>query len=85
MGNHLIGQLGVVFFLGGAIMIDSFEIFNKANSIVKKLGTRNPFVIADELGIKVYFHEFQDLLGMYRIILRQRSVFLNSNLDHHWR
>jgi len=66
-------------------MIDSFEIFNKANSIVKKLGTRNPFVIADELGIKVYFHEFQNLLGMYRIILRQRSVFLNSNLDHHWR
>ncbi|WP_313232598.1 ImmA/IrrE family metallo-endopeptidase [Tissierella praeacuta] len=66
-------------------MVDSYEIFNKANSIVKKSGTRDPFIIADELGIKVYFHEFQDLLGMYRIILRQRSIFINSNLDHHWR
>lgn len=66
-------------------MVDSYEIFNKANSIVKKLGTRDPFVVADELGIKIYFSEFKDLLGMYRIILRQRSVFLNSNLDHHWR
>ena len=66
-------------------MVDSYEIFNKAESIIKRLGTRDPFVIADELGIKVYLNEFKDLLGMYRIILRQRSVFLNCNLDHHWR
>lgn len=66
-------------------MVNSYEIFEDVNRIVKKSGTRDPFLIAADLGIKVYFNEFKDLLGMYRIILRQRSVFLNSNLDHHWR
>lgn len=56
-------------------MVNSYEIFNKMESMVIKLGTRYPFIIADTLGIKVYFHEFQDLLGMYRIIL---NIILSS-------
>ena len=71
--------------MGGAILVNSYEIFEDVNRIVKRSGTRDPSLIAADLGIKVYFYEFKDLLGMYRIILRQRTIFLNNNLDYHWR
>lgn len=66
-------------------MIDSFEVFNKADSLVKLIGTRDPFSIADDLGIKVYYGEYKDLLGMYTLILKQRTVLINSNLNYYWR
>ena len=62
-------------------MIDSFGIYKKANSIVKRIGTRNTLQIAGELGIKVYYENYQDLLGMYTYRWKHRIIFLNNNLD----
>ncbi|MBZ2174359.1 ImmA/IrrE family metallo-endopeptidase [Schnuerera sp. xch1] len=67
------------------MLIDSFGIFNKANNIVKHIGTRNTLQIASELGIKIYYGDYQDLLGMYTYRWKQRIVLLNNNLDDYLR
>lgn len=49
--------------------------------LVQRFGTRDPFVIAEGLGIHVYEADFDRLKGMYRVIKRRRCVFINRNLD----
>ena len=50
--------------------------------LVKRYDTRNPFEIADQLGIEVMLCEnFGSLKGMYRVIKRNRFIFLNKDLD----
>jgi len=57
-------------------------ITQKGAQLVKKFGTRDPFKIAKELGIKVMFvDDFKDLKGVYRVIKRNRWIFINSNLS----
>ncbi len=52
------------------------------NALVKRCGTRDPFQIAKELGIEVlYFDDFGPLKGMYRVIKRNRFIFLNKDLN----
>lgn len=54
----------------------------KAGTLVQKYKTRNPFEIAEQLGIALYFRDdFQDLKGMYSVIKRRRCIFINSNLS----
>ena len=56
-------------------------ITNKGAQLVKRCDTRDPFKIAKELGIKVMFvDEFEKLKGVYRVIKRNRWIFINSNL-----
>lgn len=56
-------------------------IIKKAQNIVTKCGTRNPFRIAKELGIHVMFrNNFSQLKGMYKVILRNRFILINANL-----
>ncbi len=51
-------------------------------SLVRKSGTRDPFVIAKDLGIEVLFcDQFQKLKGMYRVIQRNRFIFINDHLS----
>ncbi len=50
--------------------------------LVKRSGTRDPFEIARQLGIHVMFCSgFGSLKGMYRVIQRNRFIFLNNQLD----
>lgn len=53
------------------------------NDLVKRYGTRDPFCIAKELGIIVLddCDNFGPLKGMYRIIKRNRFIFLNKDLS----
>lgn len=53
------------------------------NDLVKRYGTRDPFRIAKELGIIVLddCDNFGLLKGMYRIIKRNRFIFLNKDLS----
>lgn len=53
------------------------------NDLVKRCGTRDPFRIAKELGITVLddCDNFGPLKGMYRIIKRNRFIFLNKDLS----
>ena len=58
------------------------RIHKMAQSLVKKAGSRNPFVIADENSIFIkYINDFKKLKGMYMIIKRNRFIFINTNLS----
>ena len=48
----------------------------------KRCGSRDPFEIARQLGINVMLcKNFGSLKGMYRVIKRNRFIFLNNSLD----
>lgn len=49
-------------------------------SLVRRFDTRDPFAIAEGLGIHVYRENFKHLKSMYRVILRRRCIFINQNL-----
>jgi len=66
-------------------LIDSFRIYKKANALVNRIGTRDTRQIANELGIKIYYESYDDLLGMYTYRWKQRIIFINNNLDDHMR
>lgn len=49
--------------------------------LVKRCGTRDPFEIARQLGIEVLFCDgFNSMKGMYRVIKRNRFIFINRDL-----
>lgn len=52
------------------------------SSLVRRCETRDPFRIANELGVEVLFCEdFGRLKGMYRVIKRNRFILLNKDLS----
>lgn len=56
-------------------------IHETARRLIRKFDTRNPFEIADAIGIRLkYNYEFTTLKGMYRVIERNRFIILNGNL-----
>lgn len=58
------------------------QLSETGSRLVKKYATRNPFEIARYLGIEVKICDnFGPLKGMYHVILRNRYIFLNSELD----
>lgn len=61
----------------------SAEHLSKVGSnLVRRCGTRDPFRIAQELGIEVLFcDDFGPLKGMYRVIKRNRFIFTNKDLS----
>lgn len=64
-------------------MIDSYGIYKKADELVKRCGTRNAAQIAREIGIRVLYHDFENLLGLYTYRLRNGIIVLNSGLSYH--
>ena len=63
-------------------MINSKEIYLKANRLVRIHETRNPLKIAEELGIFIYYSDdFTKLLGMYSYSFKNRAIFLNNRMD----
>lgn len=66
--------------------MDSKTIYQKATSLVRHIGTREPEMIARELGILIYdVSTFDDLLGMYTFRWNHRLMFLNSRMNYHLR
>lgn len=59
---------------------DTLSIVQKANKIVKLCGTRDPYRIADQLGIGILHCNFQTQKGAYKVLLRNRFIFLNNSL-----
>jgi len=52
------------------------------NDLVKRFGTRDPFQIAETLGIEVLFcDKFGPLKGMYRVLKNNRFIFINRELS----
>jgi hypothetical protein len=59
-------------------------IHHLAQELVERFGTRDPFTIAEALGVHIRMVDtFVNLKGMYRVILGERYIFLSSNLDKH--
>lgn len=57
------------------------EIVQKANHIVRLCGTRNPHKIADELGIEIMYCPFKSQRGAYKVIMRNRFMFVKEDLS----
>ncbi len=58
------------------------RIFETATELVRRCGTRDPFKIAEGLGITVKISDgFTKLKGFYTVINRKRFIVLNSSLD----
>ena len=54
---------------------------NIGAKLVRRCGTRDPFEIARQLGIEVIFCDnLGSLKGMYRVIKRNRFIFISSSL-----
>ncbi len=56
------------------------EIVHKANQIVKMCGTRDPHKIANELGIEIMYCPFNAQRGAYKVIMRNRFMFIKEDL-----
>ena len=56
------------------------EIVRKANQIVRKCGTRDPHRIAEELGIEIMYCPFKAQRGAYKVIMRNRFMFVKEDL-----
>ena len=57
------------------------RIIRRANSLVRTTGTRDPERIAEELGILVKDVDFTQQKGVYKVILRNRFIFIKSDLS----
>lgn len=58
------------------------KIKNTAESLIKQHSTRDPLKLAQLMGIHVYYlNDLKDLLGMYTVINKRRSIIINANLN----
>lgn len=63
-------------------MLKFETIIEMGAELVQTHETRDPFQLAEELGIHIrYVDDFTKLKGMYRVIRGCRFIFLNSNLN----
>ena len=57
------------------------NIIRRADSLVHSTGTRDPERIAEALGIIVKDVNFEKQKGLYKVILRNRFIFIKSDLS----
>lgn len=56
------------------------EVVKKANRLVSHCGTRDPYKLAKELDIHVIPCCFKSQRGAYKVVLRNRFIFLKNDL-----
>ena len=57
------------------------QIKSLADDLIRRHGTANPFELAAAMGVRVVScPDFQNLEGMYKVILGERFVFLKGDL-----
>lgn len=62
--------------------MNSEYLYEAGSRIVKRCGNRDPFAIAENLGIEViYCNHFGPLKGMYRVVKLCRFIFINNALS----
>ena len=57
------------------------NIIRRADALVRSTGTRDPERIAEALGIIVKDVNFEKQKGIYKVILRNRFIFIKSDLS----
>ena len=48
---------------------------------IRRFGTTDPFRIAKELGIKVFYYPLGNTVGMYKYLEHTKCIFINSDID----
>ena len=62
--------------------MDSYRIYNQANSLIRQYKTTDPLEIAESMGIIVHdVPELKGLLGMYTYKMKNRIIFMNPNIN----
>lgn len=56
------------------------DIVKRANGLIKKFNTRNPYQIIKELGITLLPCNFKKQKGAYKVIYRNRFIFIKNDL-----
>ncbi|MFL2104173.1 ImmA/IrrE family metallo-endopeptidase [Mycobacteroides abscessus] len=51
--------------------------------LVKKHDSRDPFIIAKELGIHIIFEPLGKINGYFNIMLDEKFIHINENMDEH--
>ena len=66
----------------GCLLLDiqTLEIVRKANLLANDLCTRDPHRIAQELGIEVIPLSFKKQRGAYKVLMRNRFIFIKDDL-----
>lgn len=66
----------------GCLLLDiqTLEIVRKANRLTNELGTNDPHKIARELGIEVIPLSFKKQRGAYKVLMRNRLIFIKDDL-----
>lgn len=59
----------------------SVNIVDKANKLVKKIGSRDPEEIAEQSGIYIMPVAFHKQKGVYKVIERNRFLFLSRKIS----
>ena len=63
-------------------MMNAEQLSRVGEKLVKHCGSRDPFEMARQLGVHVMLCEnLVSPKGMYRVIKRNRFIFLNNSLD----
>lgn len=60
--------------------IQTLEIVQTANNLVRDLRTRDPHKIARELGIEIIPMNYKRQRGAYKVLLRNRFIFIKNDL-----
>lgn len=60
--------------------IQTLEIVQTANNLVRDLRTRDPHIIARELGIEIIPMNYKRQRGAYKVLLRNRFIFIKNDL-----
>ncbi|MBS5583407.1 MAG: ImmA/IrrE family metallo-endopeptidase [Clostridium sp.] len=56
------------------------EIVKAANKLIERCGTRDPYKVARELGINIIYRDFAQQRGAYKVILKNRFIFLKKGM-----
>ena len=62
------------------MFVETSEIVKKANQLIQKCGSRNPYTIAEALGIEIIEAPFRKQRGAYKVIQRNRFIFVKDDL-----
>ena len=56
------------------------EIVKIVNRLIDRCGTRNPYRVAKELGINIIYRNFDKQRGAYKVLMRNRFIFIKNDL-----
>ena len=62
-------------------VMDDAKIIKKARKYVRTYGTRDPELLVHELGGRIHDADFENLKGVYKVILRNPFIFIKKDLD----